>query len=137
MPIKVSAAKRLKVYHRRKIENLARKKALKNAVKAFEQAVAAKDKSAGQSLSQAIATIDKAAKTNIIHANKAGRLKSRLHKLAAVNKIQAVYAKTKQEHKTSTTASADTKTGSAKPKRARTKTTKKVASVKTKAKSKK
>lgn len=93
MPIKVSAKKRLKVSARRRLENLARTRAYKDAIKAFKKAVSSKDRKAGEKLSRAIAVIDKAAKTHVIHKNKAGRLKSKIMKLASEKKIQPVSAK--------------------------------------------
>ena len=97
MPIKVSAKKRVKISARRKLENIARTRAYKNAIKVFLQATSSKDPKSGQKLSRAIAMIDKAAKTHIIHKNKAARLKSRIMKLAAEKKITPVSAKEKIE----------------------------------------
>ncbi len=97
MPIKISAKKRVRVYARRKLENIACTRAYKEALKNFEKAIATNDKKTGEKLSRAIALIDKAKKVNIIHKNKAGRLKSRIMKLAATKKIQPVTSKVKQE----------------------------------------
>ena len=94
MPIKISAKKRIRVSFRRKLENLTRKKAFKDAIKIATKALTSKDFKAAEKLSQAIAAIDKAAKTNTIHKNKAARLKSKLMKLAYSKKIQAKSAKT-------------------------------------------
>ena len=53
----------------------------KDAVKAVRQFVVAKKKDeAGKGLSLAFAQLDKAVKKNVIHKNKANRLKSRLSK---------------------------------------------------------
>ncbi len=97
VPIKVSAKKRLRVSARRRLENLARSRALKDAIKIFKKAVQSKDLKAGEKLNRAITAIDKAAKTNVIHKNKAGRLKSKIMKLAAERKIQPVSVKKKDE----------------------------------------
>ncbi|MFH1749507.1 MAG: 30S ribosomal protein S20 [bacterium] len=99
MPIKISAKKRVRVYARRKLENIARTRAYKDAIRTFEKAIASNDKKTNEKLSRAIALIDKANKTNIIHKNKAGRLKSRIMKLAAKKKIQPISAKIKQDQK--------------------------------------
>ncbi|MFC1656427.1 30S ribosomal protein S20 [Patescibacteria group bacterium] len=96
MPIKISAKKRVRVYARRKLENIAHTRAYKDAIKTFEKAISSNDKKAGEKLSRAMAMIDKTAKVNVIHKNKADRLKSRIMKLAAEKKITPVFAKETQ-----------------------------------------
>lgn len=68
MPITKSAKKSLRVAKRRTKENRLQKNALEKALKTASP----------KTLPKVISLIDKAAKTGIIHKNKAGRLKSRL-----------------------------------------------------------
>ena len=70
MPISASAKKSLRVAERRAAENKAFKLRLKNQIK----------KTTSDTLGTAFSLLDKAAKNNIIHTNKAARLKSRLAK---------------------------------------------------------
>lgn len=70
MPISASAKKALRVSERRAVENKIMKARVKNQIK----------HATGETLAQAFSTIDKAAKNNVMHANKAARLKSRLAK---------------------------------------------------------
>ncbi|KKQ73966.1 MAG: 30S ribosomal protein S20 [Berkelbacteria bacterium GW2011_GWB1_38_5] len=70
MPITKSAKKSLKVSKTKAIQNQKQKKELSKAIK---QATAA-------NISEVVSKIDKAAKTDIIHKNKAARLKSKLTK---------------------------------------------------------
>lgn len=77
MPITKSAKKALRQNKRRKSQNDARKNAYKNALRLFKKTPTA------ETLSAAYKKLDKAAKTHVIHYNKAGRLKSRLaHRIA-------------------------------------------------------
>ena len=85
MPITKSAKKALRQSKTRRIGNLSRINAYKNAVKQFRKLVA------GGQLDQAKAmlpkvyqTLDKAAKSGVIKANKASRLKS--HTILAIAK---------------------------------------------------
>ncbi len=80
MPITKSAQKALRQSQRRYERNLAKKKAMKEAIKKFKKSLSPGD------LSLAFKKLDKAAKTHIIHSNKAARLKSRLSKLVAAAK---------------------------------------------------
>lgn len=70
MPISLSAKKSLRVSLRRTKENRAWKQRVKNQLK----------KTTHDTLSQTISIIDKAAKHDVIHKNKASRLKSQLMK---------------------------------------------------------
>ena len=70
MPITKSAKKSLRVSLRRQKENREKEIALEKALKSVNE----------KNVNQAISLIDKAAKTGIIHRNKAARLKSRLAK---------------------------------------------------------
>jgi small subunit ribosomal protein S20 len=81
-----SAKKRMRQNATRRERNLARRGALKKTVKQVKKAVEAGDKNAAQALVPELMKVaDKAAKHNVIHANKAARLKSRL-----VKRIQAL-----------------------------------------------
>ncbi len=77
MPITASAKKALRQNLRRRARNLAKKRALKVAIKEFKKAPKA------ESLMLVYQRLDKAAKANLIVKNKASRLKSRLSKLVA------------------------------------------------------
>lgn len=70
MPLTKSAKKSLKVSRTRQAQNQKREILLEKALKSVNE----------KNVSQAISLIDKAAKTGIIHQNKAARLKSRLAK---------------------------------------------------------
>lgn len=70
MPITKSAKKSLRVSLRQRTQNLKVEKKLKQALKKADE----------KNVNEVISLIDKAAKTNLIHKNKAARLKSRLNK---------------------------------------------------------
>lgn len=70
MPILHNAIKKLRQDKKRTISNSKLKDKYKKLIKA------AKTKKTKKSISTAFSSIDKAAKQNIIHPNKAGRLKS-------------------------------------------------------------
>lgn len=75
--IRIKAGKKaLRQTIKRTAKNRAQKEALKSAIK----------KATSGKLSDVQAIIDKAAKTGVIHANKAGRLKSRLFKKFGIPK---------------------------------------------------
>ncbi|MCL4397860.1 30S ribosomal protein S20 [Patescibacteria group bacterium] len=99
MPVIQSAIKKLKQARSHEAQNRGVKKQVKELIDAFKKnpTVAA--------YSKAVSALDKAAKNNVIHKNKAARLKSRL---------------SKRLPKTETKAK-----GEAKPKAAKTKTAKK------------
>lgn len=73
MPISASAKKSLRVAERRATENKAYKARLRNALR----------NRGTIEMSALFSLLDKAAKRNVIHKNKAARLKSRLAKAAA------------------------------------------------------
>ena len=75
MPLTKQAIKKVRQDKRKTIYNVRVKKTYKQAVAAFRKNPTAKD------ISAVFSKLDKAAKTNIIHKNKAARLKSRLSKL--------------------------------------------------------
>lgn len=82
MPITKSAKKAQRQSKRRRVFNLRRKKAYKDALKDIKNLVAEnKKEEAAKLLPKLYKTLDKAAKTNAIKKNKASRLKSRITKL--------------------------------------------------------
>jgi len=86
MPKIKSAEKALRQNIKRRSVNRKKKEALKKLIKNFKTACAKKEKEkAKELLVKCHKALDKAAKTNLIHKNKAARLKSRLTKLQ--NKI--------------------------------------------------
>ena len=85
MPIKKSAIKELRKTKKRTTHNKMVKENIKIAIKKVVKALSAKDAAAAQAaVIEAVKLLDKAASKDIIHANKAGRKKSRL--LATVKK---------------------------------------------------
>lgn len=84
MPITSSAKKALRQSVTRRKANNARKEAFKNSIKKFQKLLAGKDMSgAKDALKDVFQKLDKAAKTNVIHKNKASRMKSNLAKKLA------------------------------------------------------
>ena len=82
MPRTQSAKKALRQNLRRRARNLAKKDAYKNAVKRYKKLVGAKKvEDAKTQLSFVYKALDKAAKANVIHRNKASRLKAQLNRL--------------------------------------------------------
>lgn len=78
MPQRSAAKKNIRKTKRRTRRNSAAKRKLKESLKKAASADA---------YARAIALLDKAAKRNLLHRNKANRLKSRLHKkMAAAQK---------------------------------------------------
>ena len=77
MPITQSAKKALRQSKRRRALNIAKAKALKEAIKNFNK------KPTRESFVEAQKAQDKAAKAHVIHRNRAARLKSGLSKLLA------------------------------------------------------
>ncbi len=81
MPIIKSAKKALRQSKRKQANNLVYKTGVKKTKKVIEKKVLAKDKDgAKQDLKSFYKIVDKAAKRNVLHKNKAARLKSRLAK---------------------------------------------------------
>lgn len=80
MPLTKSAKKALRMDQSRTLVNRRIKNIMKLAVKAFRV------NPASESLSKAYQAIDRAAKKNLIHKKKGGRLKSQLSKLVSVAK---------------------------------------------------
>jgi small subunit ribosomal protein S20 len=75
MPIIAQAAKKLRHDKKRTQETALVRESLRNVIKAMRKSPSAK------ALTAAFQALDKAAKRNIIHKNKASRLKSNLAKL--------------------------------------------------------
>jgi small subunit ribosomal protein S20 len=86
MPIIKSAKKRVKVAKKASIRNHKTKRSLKSALKLLTTSSSAK------TLRDAQSSIDKAAKKNVIHKNKAARLKSRAAKKAKANGVKITKA---------------------------------------------
>ena len=87
MPIIKSAIKRVKQAAVRNERNVATKRAIKAAVKAFEA------KPSSETLSKAQSEIDKAVKKNLIHKNTAARRKANLSKAAKAANVKLSAAK--------------------------------------------
>ena len=81
MPIIASAEKKLRQDVKRHMYNVAVLKKMKGAVSAMRKTPSVK------LLTEAFSELDTAAKKNVIHKNKAARLKSRLAKLVAPKKV--------------------------------------------------
>ena len=83
MPVTKSAQGALKQQQRRLQENKRTKRLYKEAIKEFKKNPKEKN------LSRVFSQIDRAAKKNVIHKNKAARLKTQLSKLAIKSKTQS------------------------------------------------
>lgn len=85
MPIKQSAKKELRKSKKRRVLNLKRQNAMKDAVKKVKKLIAAgKKDDAKKLIAAAYQAIDKAAKRGVIKKNTSARKKSRL--MAILNK---------------------------------------------------
>lgn len=93
MPITKSAKKALSVDRRRKSENDDVRAKIKGAVKGVKIAVRSGASDLTEKLTAAYSELDLAAKKNVIHKNKAARLKSRLTKAIAKAEANPVEAK--------------------------------------------
>ncbi len=90
MPVIKSAIKKLRRDKKREKENDVFRKSFDSAIRL------AKKQKSHNSINKAVSIIDRAVKRNIIHKNKAARIKSSLSKLAKpVSKAQKTIAKTK------------------------------------------
>ena len=97
MPIIKSAKKRVKVATKARARNSRTKRTLREAVKAFNQAVAAgKPAEIAKTQAEAISAIDTAAKKAIIHKNKAARQKAALSAKAKAAGAKPVKAAAKK-----------------------------------------
>lgn len=90
MPIIKSAIKKVRKDKTRTARNKKRELALRALIKKARTTKSSKD------LQAAFSALDKAAKVNLIHKNKASRLKSRLSKGISVSKISAKEASSKK-----------------------------------------
>jgi small subunit ribosomal protein S20 len=93
MPLTKSAIKALKVSKRRKDENDITRAKIKNAVKGARISVANNGKDVAEKLQKLYRELDLAAKKNVIHKNKAARLKSRISKKISKNAPAVVKTK--------------------------------------------
>lgn len=82
MPLIKSAKKALRVGQRRKEENDLVRAKIKSAVKGAKISIATKASDVASKLETLYKELDTAAKKNVIHRNKAARLKSRITKAA-------------------------------------------------------
>lgn len=96
MPITKSAKKALKVEHRRKGENDLIRAKIKGAVKGVRIGLRNGASDMAEKLQAAYRELDLAAKKNVIHKNKAARLKSRLSQAAGTGTIVTAVKKTKK-----------------------------------------
>lgn len=82
-----SAIKKIRVDQRRKAQNDVTRKGYKLAVKTVRDAIkSGNTKVAIEAMPTAYKALDKAARKNVIHQNKASRLKSRLEKAVSSKK---------------------------------------------------
>ena len=97
MPVTRSAAKKLRQDIKREIQNLAIKRAAKDAIKKYERSPSPVH------LSKVYSLLDNARKKHIFHANKVARLKSRFtKKLKGKSAPKTTATKTAAKKKTST-----------------------------------
>jgi small subunit ribosomal protein S20 len=76
-----SAAKRVRITHKRTIRNATTKSALRTSIRRFEEALASANiDNAKLALRKALRALDKAVTKGVIHKNTAARKKSRLTK---------------------------------------------------------
>ena len=83
MPVIKSAIKKLKQDKKREAQNDMLRASLRMSVRN------AKKSKSGKSVSKAMSIVDKAAKNNIIHKNKASRMKVTLSKLAKPSSLKS------------------------------------------------
>lgn len=88
MPLTKSAKKALKTDQRRKLENDLVRAKIKNALKGAKISIAKKESDVSEKIQALYRELDLASKKNVIHKNKAARLKSRITK--AVSKVDVV-----------------------------------------------
>jgi len=94
MPVLPHAKKALRASKRKATYNAPVKAHMRNAVKKFRK------EPTEANLKEAYSAIDRALKRNIVHHNKAARLKSRLAKLLPQEKTSATKSTTKAKSKT-------------------------------------
>jgi len=86
MPLIKSAKKAIKTTERQTEENRLVRAKIKDSLKGARMAIVAGDQDVAEKVSKAYRELDIAAKKNVIHKNKASRLKSRLAKKLATTK---------------------------------------------------
>jgi len=84
IPHKASAKKRLRQSEVSRLRNLRRKRKIRDLAKQMKAHVTAGEKDQAQALMpELMKAVDKASQRNVIHANKAARIKSRMAKMVA------------------------------------------------------
>lgn len=78
MPNIKSAVKRVRTTETAEARNISKKNAMRTAVKRAKTAISTDTENKNELLSFAIKQVDKAAQSNLIHSNKADRIKSQL-----------------------------------------------------------
>ncbi|UEX91071.1 30S ribosomal protein S20 [Staphylococcus ratti] len=78
MPNIKSAIKRVKTTHTAESKNISQKNDMRTAVKNAKTAIETNADNKQELINSAIKKIDKAAQSNLIHSNKADRMKSKL-----------------------------------------------------------
>ena len=78
MPNIKSAIKRVKTTHTAESKNISQKNDMRTAVKRAKTAIETNADNKQELINSAIKKIDKAAQSNLIHSNKADRMKSKL-----------------------------------------------------------
>ena len=78
MPNIKSAIKRVKTTHTAESKNISQKNDMRTAVKNAKTAIESNADNKQKLINSAIKKIDKAAQSNLIHSNKADRMKSKL-----------------------------------------------------------
>ena len=78
MPNIKSAVKRVRTTETAEARNISKKNAMRTAVKRAKTAISTDAENKNELLSFAIKPVDKAAQSNLIHSNKADRIKSQL-----------------------------------------------------------
>ena len=101
MPLTKSAKKASKVEKRRKAENDLIRAKIKSAIKGAKLSIASKKEDVAEKMQSLYRELDLAAKKNVIHKNKAARLKSRITKKvsAEATPVRAKAKKTKKPTK--------------------------------------
>lgn len=103
MPIIKSAKKRVRTAEKAAIRNSKTKRSLKTAIKAFHRAITGGDKKAVvESHGESQSNLDKAVKKNVMHKNKAARLKRQLAAKAKAAATSEAPAKKKAPAKKAT-----------------------------------
>lgn len=92
MPIIQSAKKRVRTAEKAAIRNSKTKRTMRTAVKAFTASLDS-GKNVAKTQAEAMSAIDRAAKTGVIHKNKAARKKAQLAKAAKEAGVKPTAAK--------------------------------------------